>query len=236
MAGENIEFLLARREHELRTRLAGLRAQMKPLETELAQVQQMRALLPEPDPKRLEDVAKLIASQRSTGQTQAEPRPRVIDKILADEPLSDLAPDVFAFPSPWAGRTIKDLVIQALIDGFPKGGNAPQIRFFIQSEYHREIDAGSLRTQLHRLKQAGILSQTGDTWDFQSGKRSLYMMYDHPTSRAGMSELQDDPAPSEINWNDPLIKQVEALAWKDDPPKSESRPVFPWEKDDGKEE
>jgi len=223
MAGENVAYFLARREHELRSRLAALRGQMKPLETELAQVQQMRALLPEPDPKLLEDLAKLLASQTIAGQSETlasqaevEARPNVISRILADlpDPTSiDLPP-----LSPWTGRTIKDLVIQALIDAFPQGGNATQIRNFIQNGYHREVDAGSLRTQLHRMKAAGILGRddSTDTWNFADSKRALYQMYDHPTSRAGMSELQDEPRSAEEIESDEFLRAASALAWREE--------------------
>jgi hypothetical protein len=186
---------LGRREQELLSRIAALRGQLMPLEAELAQVQQMRALLPQSDSKAPSELAKAIAAGQAFQSV------------------------VGAVVNPYAGRTIKDLTIQALIDAFPNGATVPELGEFMRTGYGRIIGQPSLRTQLHRLKAAGILEQSGpnDTWNFKEGKRGLYAMYDHPASRRDMKELRDDPVVAdEIDWNDPLIKQVNALAWKDE--------------------
>jgi len=90
--------------------------------------------------------------------------------------------------------TIKQLVVQALLDHFPNGGTLAQIRDFMRDGYGRQIEPSSLRPQMHRLKADGVLGQdpSTDTWNFQDGKRPLYARYDHPTSRTAMKELQDD--------------------------------------------
>ena len=98
--------------------------------------------------------------------------------------------------------TIKELVIQALLDHFPNGGSSQDIRDFIRDAYRRVIPPSSLRPQLHRLKVDQILGQdpSTDTWNFQDGKRkALYAMYDHPTSRRAMRELQDEPVADDAN-------------------------------------
>jgi hypothetical protein len=96
------------------------------------------------------------------------------------------------------GTTIKELAIQALLDRFTKGGTLTEIRDFIRDAYGRTVAPSSLRTQMHRLKEAGVLGQepSTDTWNFQDGKRSLYSMYNHPSSRRAMRELKDDPEPT----------------------------------------
>jgi hypothetical protein len=45
---------------------------------------------------------------------------------------------------------------------------------------------------MHRLKADGILTQQVENWNLDPHKRQLYAMYDHPTSRAAMKELQDE--------------------------------------------
>jgi hypothetical protein len=252
------DFLL-RREHELTSRLAALRGQMAPLEAELEQVQKMRSMIPQPDPGPvLEKLASIVAAQEAARSVSAaaltgaqKPDATATNAAVNPSawPPNPFAPATNALvqPNPYAGRTIKDLVIQALIDGFPEGANTKQLRNFILSGYRRAIDAGVLRTQLHRLKASGILGRdpSTDTWNFQDGQRALYARYDHPTSRASMTQLKDDPVSDEIDYDSPFIKQVEALAWKDDQPESDPAPaevqqgrvrtvVPPWAKDGSK--
>jgi hypothetical protein len=127
--------------------------------------------------------------------------------------------------------THKELVVQALVDHFPDGGTMMQIRDFIRLGYGRTIEPSSMRPQMHRLKADGILGQdpSTDTWNFQDGKRRLYAMYDHPTSRAAMTELQDEPVVldadgRQLQPDDPeyLTRLAESLAWKD-----EDEPIKP---------
>jgi hypothetical protein len=54
--------------------------------------------------------------------------------------------------------TIKELVIQALLDHFPEGGSAAAIREFIKNAYGKEIDPGTLRPQMHRLKEGDAIT------------------------------------------------------------------------------
>ena len=219
MAEETTRDFLARREHELRSRIAALRGQIAPLEAELVQVQQMSAMMPQPDPKPLSDLAKLLASQTIAGGAGAAALTSPLSSLYAGgtavnalvagnlnpretiagsavNALAEAAANPFAVQNnPYATRTIKDLVIQALLDGFTYGATAADLRSFILKGYGRTVDPGSLRTQLHRLKASGILGQdpASDSWNFKEGKRALYAMYDHPTSRRDMKELQDDP-------------------------------------------
>ena len=194
MAEETTHEFLARRRHVLKSRIAALHGQIAPLELELAQVQQMLDLLPMPDARPLQELARIVATQAIVGQIeQASPNLSIQELVHAS----------------YATRTIKDLIIQALIDGFLHGATTTQLRSFIQSGYGRAIDPGSLRTQLHRLKVSGILGQdpNSDIWNFRDGQRPLFAMYDHPTSRRDMKDLQDDePYPWE---NDPSSKGVD---------------------------
>jgi hypothetical protein len=97
--------------------------------------------------------------------------------------------------SKFAHMTIKELVIQAILDHFPEGGRTANIREFIREGYGRDIEAASLRPQMHRLKAEGILffRPENETWNINPQKRRIYMRYNHPSSRKEMSELQDEP-------------------------------------------
>lgn len=186
MTEENTDQFLTRRERDLMSRAAALRGQLAPIEAELAKVQRMRAVLAEetrPTINALNNVApstlaKIYASQSLAGY--------VVTRSIESSPEAD---------NPYATRTIKDLCIQALIDAFPHGATTSELREFMRTGYHRSVDPGSLRTQLHRLKGAGILGRepSNDSWNFRDGKRAHYARYDHPSSRKGMPDLQDEP-------------------------------------------
>jgi len=111
--------------------------------------------------------------------------------------IEGFSAQVVAPSQKYVNMTIKELVIQALIDHFPKGGTMMEIRDFIRLGYGKTIEPSSMRPQMHRLKADGILGQDAltDTWDFQDSKRRQYTMYDHPSSRAAMEELKDDEIP-----------------------------------------
>src|SRR5262249_20764006 len=157
--------------------VVALRGQLGPIEAELIKVQRMRAVLAEEIKPPGDPLAKVLASQTIAGRAPS------IAAVAASE-------------NPYATRTIKDLVVQALLDAFPYGATTIEMRDFIRTGYGRTIDPSSLRTQLHRMKAAGIVGQdaSNDNWNFRDGKRQLYSMYDHPTSRRGMQELQDESA------------------------------------------
>lgn len=179
MTEETVEQFLVRRERELTARASAIRGQLAPVEAELVKVQRMRAVLP--DPNRSMNALSGIINQNDSN----------IPFKIAPPSNALVTPTVDAT---YANRTIKDLIIQTLIDAFPHGAKIGELRSFMRLGYSREVDQGSLRTQLHRLKAAGILGQdpSTDTWNFRDGKRGLYAMYDHPTSRRDMKELQDE--------------------------------------------
>ncbi|HLZ03740.1 MAG TPA: hypothetical protein VKR55_16525 [Bradyrhizobium sp.] len=160
MTEETTDQFLARREQELTNRAAALRGQLAPIEAELAKVQRMKTLLEE-TPRPVSELAKLLVAATPPSAVQHGPPPAI--------PFSELLSASFA------NWTIKDLVIQALLDGFPHGATTLELTEFIRTGYSREIDPASLRTQLHRLKAAGILGQEPNTqeWNFRDGKRPL---------------------------------------------------------------
>src|SRR5260370_11413708 len=94
----------------------------------------------------------------------------------------------------FAEMTIKELVVQSLLDHFRTGGTATQIRDFIRDAYGRPIPPSSLRPQMQRLKADNKLEHdpSTDTWNLTKAARVGYRLYDHPTSRKAMKELMDE--------------------------------------------
>jgi hypothetical protein len=182
MTEENLYSFLLRRERELTHRIAALQGQLLPLERELAEIKRTSA-----------DVQ---------ASTHGQPVAGSLETVVGLPPLKNknYAATLLAAASnvitdqQYAAMTIKELVIQALLDAFPDGGTPAQIREFISNAYAREIEPSSLRPQMHRLKADGVIGQdpTGDIWDFRDGRRNIYAMYNHPSSRKAMKELQDD--------------------------------------------
>jgi hypothetical protein len=174
MTEENTAQFLGRREQELIARIKALKGQLNPLEAELVQVQNMRALLPG------------SPQHNSLSPNYSEARKALVEALTpsASNPLT----------SPYQGMTITELTVQALLDSFPDGATPGEIYQFIQTAYRREIEQPSFRTQLHRLKNAGILEAEGlNLLKLTNTARRNFAMYDHPSSRKVMKELQDEP-------------------------------------------
>jgi hypothetical protein len=189
---ESLRAFLDRRARELRHQISALRGQLAPKEAELAEIIHVQASLTIAGGA---PVANQVVSNDAVGLVHAGPADGFVNSLLSSRPGP--APVPIA-DQRYADMTIKQLVIQALLDYFPNGATATQIRDFIRDAYGRVIDPSSLRPQMHRLKADEVLGHepSTDTWNFRDGKRGLYAMYDHPTSRKAMKELQDE-APAE---------------------------------------
>jgi len=217
MAEETTFHLLTRRRQELLAQVSALKGQLAPKEAELAQVEKALTVV-EPPPA---SVAPSLPQKNSNavmtdfageffqieGKIKHFAEQMKVVTTVSPEALEKLKTSVDAFAAQFAGlnpryetMTIKELVIQALIDHFPNGGTMMEIRDFIRLGYGRTIEPSSMRPQMHRLKADGILGQdpSTDTWNFRDGKRQLYAMYNHPTSRAAMKELKDDAITPEV--------------------------------------
>jgi hypothetical protein len=207
MAEETTAQFLYRRRKELTAQIAALRGQLIPKEAELAEITQIEASRTIAGGNQLTsgsfgfgsglDVlaspnALAVASALSQFAAPTNALTGLTGNAAVDLGLVKQADHV---PLVYRGMTIKEVVIQALLDHFPKGGTAADIRDFIRDAYGRVIEPSSLRPQMHRLKADDVLKHdpSTDTWDFANPrKRQLLAMYDHPTSRKAMRELQDD--------------------------------------------
>jgi hypothetical protein len=184
MAEENTDQFLSRRQRELIGRIAALRGQLSPLETELEKVTRMRALLAE-EPSGIAPPVTINALP--SGVSNA-----AVGGALGLDQFTSQPP--FVAMQKYEAMTIKELVVQALLDSFPHAATTAQLREFISNGYGREIEQSSLRPQLHRLKADSILFfDSNERWNLNPEKGRLYSRYNHPTSRAAMPELKDDP-------------------------------------------
>jgi len=217
MAEETTAQFLNRREKELLAQISALRGQLGPKEAELAQITRMKASLTILGGNTSPRNALLVESPKDPpGGPLALWDTNLLGPIadslvnvdsqyskMSKEVAARIAAMLNAQPSTaqafYAAMTIKEVVIQALLDHFPNGGTAAEIRDFIRNAYGRVVAPSSLRPQMHRLKADSILEHdpSTDTWNLNSRKRQLYATYDHPTSRRAMKELQDDPSTEE---------------------------------------
>ena len=172
---ETIFGLMQRRERELTARLAVLRSQIETFEAELAQIQKMR----------ITTATTGLFSEvelQDTGDVSATVSGRV-DQVESDKRFSEM--------------TIKELILESL--KIIRSGNSHRVREFIREGFHRTIEMDSLRPQLSRLKADEIIAQTPLTEEwYLTEKARPILMFDHPTSRRGMSVLNDEPSAGTI--------------------------------------
>lgn len=168
--GETLYAFLGRRERELVNITSSMRTELGAAEEELAHV---RSALRQIGPLGIGAGLGGVAAAAATGGGGVVPADR-------GQPF-----------------TIKELVLKALQSEFAeKGATSSEMRHFIRDVYGRDISPTSLSPQLSRLRTDGLLKQKGeDRWFLtnQGRERARFLsMYDHPTSRAAIKELQDD--------------------------------------------
>jgi hypothetical protein len=149
---ENVFQLLNRREQELTHQISALRGQIEAKENELAYVKKAKAA---------------TAISVSVGNREIPP---LTQSIL---PHATAIPDLVRR---FDNLTIKQLVVQALLDHYMGGATSADLREFIHNAYARSVEASSLRPQLHRLKAQGILDYFPgtETWNLRVEKRDHY--------------------------------------------------------------
>lgn len=181
-AGETLAQFLVRREHELTALISALEQQLGPYKAELAAIKKMKELADTFVGFGLK--AELVREGDKGGVSVRISDP---DGLVARAPIGDR----------FAKMTIKEMAVQALIDGFPDGAPLNVICQFIINGYRRPVEQASLRAQMHRMKADGVVTQNGEIWNLDPQKRRLYAQYDHPSTRAAMQELKDDPVPTD---------------------------------------
>jgi hypothetical protein len=211
---ETTSQFLVRRERELLAQASALRGMLGPLEEELADIQKAKNALAgkfEIPADAAQDLGDALAKLGSIA-TKTER----FDLAAEVNSLAELFSPSNALRNLRGNMTIKQMVVQALIDHFPKGGSSAQIRDYIRNAYGRAIDPGSLRPQMHRLKADSILfhEPTSDTWNLTDHARGSFLFSIPPTSRRTMKELQDGPD------DEQLLRWAEQNAWREPGDKS----------------
>jgi hypothetical protein len=199
MAEETTAEFLRKRQRELASQISALKGQLAPKEAELAQINQMMMLLEAPPNLLLTPLPQQNSNAPVNYYDALKPFLPADNEQLAPIYRTEglQLPRSPSTTRSYEQMTIKELVIQALLDHFPTGTNLALLRDFIRDAYRRTIEPSSLRPQMHRLKADRVLfhDPASDLWNLDPRKRALYRMYDHPTSRAAMKELQDEPMP-----------------------------------------
>jgi hypothetical protein len=198
LQSETLTQFLDRRERELTARASALRGQLDPVEAELVQVRKMRELIGVSSTisasvgvaaGAAEASGEGVANRPWGGSGVAYPRQGLQGAFLTSATAEEMA-----F---YLNKTIKELIVQALLDHFPDGGTATQIRDFIRDAYARAIAPSSLRPQMHRLRTDRVLTHdpSTDLWNLTPEKRKHYTLYNHPSSEKMRGELlADEPS------------------------------------------
>jgi hypothetical protein len=190
---ENVRDLLDRRERELtqqiqllQNELAALRNDLTPKEVELIEVRRAKAALGM--------VAETPRLKTASFPWQSEKQPinsgadrensyRTFAMILKGTPALELK--------------IKELLVLAFIEHFQQHGATPaDLRNQIHTSYGREIDPGSIRPNLARLREDGIVMRAiPPKWIFRP-EAAMIMV---PTY-----------------FNGDLLRAAAAMAWRED--------------------
>ncbi|MGO8798405.1 MAG: hypothetical protein ACLQJL_04900 [Roseiarcus sp.] len=176
MAEETLRAFLDRRERELEHQIAGLRGALKEKEAELADIVKARAAIP--------------GTLGDAGRRQ-----NALLGSLADVPSPFTGPTgnaTNALQNPFISRTIdlgtlptiQQMVQRALKDAFPQGASPHLLRAYMQNVFGMNVQPDSLRSQLARMKNKGVISKSedGDMWELTLEGRG----YEDP------SKLEDD--------------------------------------------
>ncbi len=189
MADETTIHFIQRRTQEVTAQIAALEGQLAPLKAELEKLNRIRGIWHEEAAGSPVIVGVLSSAQDAlSGKGAAS---FLLAPSSASLSVKRAAPD-----QRYAQMTIKELIIQAFLDQFKTGARAQELRDFIPVAYRREIEPASLRSALHRLKNDGVLEfdESMELWILKQERRRMYLLYDHPSRRAAMRELQDDPS------------------------------------------
>lgn len=130
---ETFRDFLDRRERELAQQICALKEQLTPKEAEFAEIRRTKANLGITAVTRLADVAGEL-----DGMTR-----RMLEIAVRQASPKEMP--------------IKDLIVRAFVEHFPGGATPSEIGFCIQQHYGRQIDSGSIRPNLGRLRNEGLV-------------------------------------------------------------------------------
>ncbi|MCW2365292.1 hypothetical protein M2341_000739 [Sphingobium sp. B7D2B] len=147
--------LLEKHEADLIARLASLRAEIIPLERELAEVRRARSAV----------------SLIDYGPEQPQLTFGANSDKEVEQRLETTRPDFSPRRSPYDRLTIKQLVLKALSEQFERGATAGELLEFFADAYGRhEIVRTSLSPQLSRLKLDGKIILIDQKWSLSTAR------------------------------------------------------------------
>jgi hypothetical protein len=174
---ETFRDFLDRRELRLVESIAALRGELDPLERELAEIKKTRTALGLRTPF-------IIPSLRRSPETSP---PDALKQTLERVVQEDISPN---------DMTIKELILRALLN-LSQGATPAEIGEHIHRVHKREIDPGSIRPNLSRLREAGAVMHDGIASKWILEPKTLALLHTLYTET-------------------PLMKSATALAWRDD--------------------
>jgi hypothetical protein len=175
---EHRESVVARVE-ELRAQMALIRDRLTQKETELIKID--RALVAIGD---TETAAKVLSPQAPTEDPSREEAFQLLAFTIRNEAREALK--------------IKELLVLTFVEHFQQGASPAELRDKMKVAYGRDIDPGSIRPILARLREDGVVMRSiPPKW-----------ILDPAAAAFIVPELEF--------WNSPLIKAAQELAWRDD--------------------
>jgi len=183
-AEENLQHYLDRRERVLTEEVRSLRTQLTPKETELVLVRRAKAAL------------GLPTAFDVLGGPPYDPGGAIDQQLSRERTLQSFADTLKNTPT--STMKIKELIARAFVDHLHQGATPAELGSTLQKEYGREIDPGSIRPNLQRLKDDGILMRdAGSRWRLDPAAASVIV----PRYR------------SDDEW---ILEAARKLAWRED--------------------
>jgi hypothetical protein len=198
---ENVRDLLDRRERELlqqiellQAELEALRNDLTPREVELIEVRRAKAALG-------------MAADNAFPWSLTHHCEKQSGSSGADREITCRSLVATMRATPPHSLKIKELLVLAFIEHFQVTGAAPaDLKAQIQASYKREIDPGSIRPNLARLREDGIVMRSiAPKWVLQPEAAQIL---------------------TQIYFENDLLKAAAALAWREDVQPSSSRELL----------
>ena len=158
---------LAQHEENLTAQIAALRADLNPIEAELAEVRRAKGALG----LFVTGFAPTVIVS-AAGAAFATSGAAAVGEVVRNAPLLPIRgsgnvtlDDVTAGrpPSPYDHLTMKELVVKVLTEHFPNGATTRQMLDFFRDAWGRNIERQNLSPQISRLYQEGVIGRIRTT-------------------------------------------------------------------------
>jgi hypothetical protein len=193
--GEALREYLDRRETELQIGINALHDQLRPQESELAEIRRAKGALgipilhlvvshsgasleietpsgvgtsaPSEQKALLVDAVVTVPAVTLTASAVTAGRPQISSPELTTDMMMSSDTPLPLRMSTYQHLTMKQLVVKALKEHFPDGATAKQLREFIRDAWNRDIERANLSPQLSRLHGEDILEWRDGIWSLK---------------------------------------------------------------------